>query len=190
MEKRERIIEAARTLFAEKGYKKTNVAMITKAAGLATGTYYLYFKSKDSLFMEIYQEENAKLKKEMMFGIDRDGQPMEVMSKLMALNYEGMLANPILKHWYNRESFAKIEANFKKEKGLDDLSFMNQAFVELIEHWQETGKMRSDMKSDMIMAMFQALIQIDLNKESIGIQFFPELVERMSEFVMMGLERR
>ncbi len=50
---REKIIAAAMRLFAKKGFDKTTVEEIVAEAGVAKGTFYLYFKSKDDLIKEI-----------------------------------------------------------------------------------------------------------------------------------------
>ncbi|NJE84869.1 TetR/AcrR family transcriptional regulator [Thermococcus sp. CX2] len=49
MDTRERILKAAEELFAEKGYDKTTVDEIVEKAGVAKGTFYNYFKSKEEL---------------------------------------------------------------------------------------------------------------------------------------------
>ncbi len=51
---RNKILEAGRKLFSEKGFYKTNSKEIAKAAGVATGTFYMYFKDKKPLFLEIF----------------------------------------------------------------------------------------------------------------------------------------
>lgn len=48
--KREAIIEAARALFAQKGYEETTIADIARAAGVAVGTVYLYFHNKHEIY--------------------------------------------------------------------------------------------------------------------------------------------
>ena len=48
-DKRERILRAATKVFARKGFYATRVSEVAKAAGVADGTIYLYFKSKDEL---------------------------------------------------------------------------------------------------------------------------------------------
>ena len=53
------IYNCGKKLFVENGFKDTNVAKITKMAGMATGTFYNYYSSKDELFMEIYMDDNA-----------------------------------------------------------------------------------------------------------------------------------
>ena len=43
------LLEAARELFSERGYHQTRVDEITGRAGVATGTFYLYFKDKPAI---------------------------------------------------------------------------------------------------------------------------------------------
>ena len=51
--KKESIIASALKLFEEKGFHATKVSDIVKDAGIAQGTFYLYFKSKEDLFRSI-----------------------------------------------------------------------------------------------------------------------------------------
>jgi len=50
---REKIVSAAMELFAKKGFDKSTVDEIVAKAGVAKGTFYLYFKSKDDLIKEL-----------------------------------------------------------------------------------------------------------------------------------------
>src|ERR1700759_5383530 len=47
------VLEAARRIFARLGYSATNVEEIAKEAGMAKGTVYLYFKSKEEVFAAV-----------------------------------------------------------------------------------------------------------------------------------------
>ncbi|HWJ64941.1 MAG TPA: TetR/AcrR family transcriptional regulator [Acidimicrobiales bacterium] len=47
------LLEAARTVFAERGYQATSVAAITDAASTAHGTFYLYFRNKEDVFAQL-----------------------------------------------------------------------------------------------------------------------------------------
>ncbi|MCF2625571.1 TetR/AcrR family transcriptional regulator [Fusobacterium perfoetens] len=55
--KREEIIHAAKKLIIEKGYRKTSVEDITREAGIAKGSFYTYFKSKDYLMETLLIEK-------------------------------------------------------------------------------------------------------------------------------------
>lgn len=187
IDKKMKILKAGRILFAENGFKDTNVSEITKKAGIATGTYYNYYTSKDKLFMDIYLEENVKLKNKIMSEVDLNGQPMEVMAKMMHLNENGMRNNPILKEWYNQDVFSRIEKVYCEETGVDRADFMYDSFIEVIRKWQDEGIMRTDIDAEMIRAIFSALISVDTHKEDVGVQYFPNLMNYLAEFIMKGL---
>jgi AcrR family transcriptional regulator len=50
---RQRIVAAAERVFGEKGYFPASITDITRAAGVAQGTFYLYFSSKREVFIEV-----------------------------------------------------------------------------------------------------------------------------------------
>jgi AcrR family transcriptional regulator/predicted DNA-binding transcriptional regulator AlpA len=51
-EKREMILDAAIALFSEKGYENTKISDITDRMKMGKGTFYIYFKNKEELFLE------------------------------------------------------------------------------------------------------------------------------------------
>jgi len=51
--KRDAIMDAARILFAQKGYEETTIADIAGAAGVAVGTVYLYFRNKHEVYTAV-----------------------------------------------------------------------------------------------------------------------------------------
>ncbi|MGE7948918.1 TetR family transcriptional regulator [Lysinibacillus sp. NPDC093688] len=68
MSKEEKIIQAAIEVFREKGIEKTKVSDIVKAAGIAQGTFYLYFPSRLSVMPAI-----AKVMVEKIIAAINDG---------------------------------------------------------------------------------------------------------------------
>jgi AcrR family transcriptional regulator len=187
VDKKAEILKCGKELFSAKGFKDTNVAEITKMAGIAAGTFYLYFSSKEQLFMDIYLEENVKLKRATMEAVDPNGDPFSVIQELMLRNIQGITSNPILREWYNKDVFARIEEKYRAENGLEKVDFLYGFFIEVVKKWQVEGKLRKDIDSEMIMALFAAIISIDTHKEEIGFQFFPKIQEYLIEFTMKGL---
>jgi len=60
-EKRDRILKAAVKVFAKSGFYATRVSEIAKAAGVADGTIYLYFKNKDDVLITIFEDGITQL---------------------------------------------------------------------------------------------------------------------------------
>ncbi len=59
---RKRLIDAAIKVIGTKGFRKTTVPMITKKAGVGTGTFYLYFKDKSHVFGEAVVKISSELR--------------------------------------------------------------------------------------------------------------------------------
>ena len=60
-DKRERILKAAVKVFARNGFHATRVSEVAKAAGVADGTIYLYFASKEELLVRLFEDRVEKL---------------------------------------------------------------------------------------------------------------------------------
>jgi len=60
-DKRSNIMQAALDLIAEQGFHRTPMAEIAAKAGVAAGTIYRYFESKDSLINELHRELEGKV---------------------------------------------------------------------------------------------------------------------------------
>jgi AcrR family transcriptional regulator len=68
-DRRRGILDAAKKVFASNGYHATGVADIIAAAGIARGTFYLYFESKRAIF-EVLLDEFLELLKERVPRVD------------------------------------------------------------------------------------------------------------------------
>ena len=64
------ILRSARMVFASKGYHQTHVSDIIDAAGIARGTFYLYFDSKAAIFIELLDLALEELRGSIV-GVDR-----------------------------------------------------------------------------------------------------------------------
>ncbi len=65
---RRRLIESAEQVFAELGYHDASIVKITEAAGVAQGTFYLYFASKKEIFDELVRDLNLRVRHAMAEG--------------------------------------------------------------------------------------------------------------------------
>lgn len=186
-DKKTLIYDCAKELFREKGFKDTNISEVTKKAGMAVGTFYNYYPSKEKLFMDIFLEENTKLKQRCFQSLDLDQDPLTTVKQMLKLNMEGIKENPILREWYNKSVYEKLEQVYREENGIGAVDFLYDSFLELVTRWQAQGKIRKDIDSKMIMMIFAAIINVDTHKEEIGLEYFPELLEHMTELIMKSL---
>jgi AcrR family transcriptional regulator len=62
---RRRLLEAAEQVFADLGYHEASIVKITEHAGVALGTFYLYFDSKQSIFEALVLDLNSRVRHSM-----------------------------------------------------------------------------------------------------------------------------
>jgi AcrR family transcriptional regulator len=65
---RRRILDAAEKVFAELGFHAASIVKITEAAGVAQGTFYIYFGSKQAIFEEVLLDLNHRVRQAMAEG--------------------------------------------------------------------------------------------------------------------------
>ncbi len=113
MNKKEKIVHAAIEVFKEKGIEKTKISDIVKLAGIAQGTFYLYFPSKLSVMPAIaevmVEKEMAAVKAQVDESASFSTQLTQVVDaifsftsdyrELQALVYAGLASTEHIKEW-------------------------------------------------------------------------------------------
>jgi TetR/AcrR family fatty acid metabolism transcriptional regulator len=84
-EKRERILGAAVRVFARKGFHATRVSEVARAAGVADGTIYLYFKSKDALLISLFENHLQRLNDYLAQELPRAGSAAEKLKRIVEI---------------------------------------------------------------------------------------------------------
>ncbi|MEJ8303657.1 TetR/AcrR family transcriptional regulator [Saccharibacillus sacchari] len=98
-EKHEAILDSAFEIFGQKGFYETKISDITEHAGIAKGTMYLYFKSKEELFMAVTRRDWDTFLRNLNYRVKHvDG----LLPKLR------QVAEHHLEYYYERKSHGKI----------------------------------------------------------------------------------
>ena len=92
--KRVRIIAAAAKLFGEKGYHDTTTAEIAESAGVAAGTIYIYFSSKEELLVAVFEEFLGRHMEQLREVVEREKTPRDKLIRLLTHGLELMQNNP------------------------------------------------------------------------------------------------
>lgn len=93
MDKKNNLLEAATTIFAEKGYKNASVDEIVEKAETAKGTFYYHFKSKEDLFLSLIDTGIDKLSEKMMIEADKYHNPIQKVEAVIASQYKFFSTN-------------------------------------------------------------------------------------------------
>ena len=87
-DKREAILRAAVRVFARHGYFNAQVADVARHAGVAAGTVYLYFRSKDDLLVSIFERTMHEARTEAREALDGLADPVARLHALARLHLD------------------------------------------------------------------------------------------------------
>ncbi len=95
-DKPQQIIEAAIRVFARNGYYNSRVSDIAREAGIASGTIYLYFKTKDEILVTLFREKMAAFVATGRRAITGERDAIAKIRRLVALHFSVLEKNPAL----------------------------------------------------------------------------------------------
>jgi TetR/AcrR family fatty acid metabolism transcriptional regulator len=87
-DKHEAILRAAIHVFAERGFFQAQVADVARAAGVAAGTVYLYFRSKDHLLISVFERTMREALAEGRAALDGISDARERLRRIARLHLE------------------------------------------------------------------------------------------------------
>lgn len=83
-ETRAALLEAAARAFARRGFHGTSVETVSEAAGFSRGAFYSNFKSKEDLFLALYEERIERRRRELREVMHRAGDPAAGLAQVSA----------------------------------------------------------------------------------------------------------
>jgi AcrR family transcriptional regulator len=166
--RRRQILDAAVALFLDHGYEDTTVASVARSAGIATGTVYMYFASKEHLLEALHDEFHDKLRAAVLdvadelLGEAAHGRPLDqgrAVARLIDALGRSVLAN--------REQCTVIVRYFPRLGADSPALAKDRDFIELLATMLEEGVRRGAAEvSDPAMAaeLIAAGIRVPLGR--------------------------
>jgi TetR/AcrR family fatty acid metabolism transcriptional regulator len=95
-DKPQQIVEAAIRVFARNGYYNSRVSDIAGEAGIASGTIYLYFKTKDEILVTLFRDRMAAFVAHLRREIAAEADPVAKIRRLVGVHFAVLEQNPAL----------------------------------------------------------------------------------------------
>jgi AcrR family transcriptional regulator len=159
-DKRNAILDAATRLFAERGLTAAPTSEISKQAGIAEGTLFTYFKTKDDLINALYREIKLELADAMMSDFPRKKNVRTRLRHVWDRYVHWGIANP-----KQRKVLAQLQVSevlTKESKDAGSAPFVE--FQVMIHDAMEQRVFRNDLPVELISKSLAALVEstIDL----------------------------
>lgn len=184
---RNKLLDEGRRLFAALGLKKTSIEDVTKAVGIAQGSFYLFYSSKEELYCEILQQEERVIRSQLIeHFFAQDHITREMFKQFLRRSFAVMEENPFIRQMYDEDAmesvFRKLPEDKLQELFTDDSAF----FVPLIVRGQQQGWMAA-RNPETIVSLIRSIVLLAMQKRQIGEERYEETIELLIELVASGL---
>ncbi len=123
MDKKQALKTAAYNVFSKKGYKEAGISEIAKQAGVAVGSFYNYYSGKEAIFLDVYVEENSRVRQAMMDDIDWQQDLVKLVRQIFEQSRSLVSSNKILAEWHNPAISRTLRSYYSSGKGKSTNTF-------------------------------------------------------------------
>ncbi|WP_276300250.1 TetR/AcrR family transcriptional regulator [Halorussus lipolyticus] len=194
--------ETGRELFARYGLDKTTIGDLTDPAGIANGTFYRFYDSKEQLYFEILRDEGEHLATELVAeSFERVGDaedagdedsldPEEAIVAFLTLLCEEIETNPLVRRLVVDDDLSRLMAQFSGEELREERSQSLSYIVPYVEKWQAEGRLREG-DPEVLSAAMGVVKFVAYRKDDFGDETFYRAVrDALIEAVAVGMTTR
>ncbi|WP_406661625.1 TetR/AcrR family transcriptional regulator [Methanolobus sp. ZRKC3] len=161
-DKRTAIMDAALKLFTERGFHGTSTALISKEAGVSTGSLFNYFATKEELINSLYFEVKSRLSACVRTGLEPEASFEEQMRQLWSNFISCGVNNPEEFHFVGQFCSSPYITKLTREEATKEYEFIRT----LIDEGFRSEKTK-DHSMELTMAIFyqssRAVVELILN---------------------------
>jgi TetR/AcrR family fatty acid metabolism transcriptional regulator len=158
-DKHRQIIDAAVRVFARNGYYNSRVSDIAREAGIASGTIYLYFKTKDEILVTLFREKMAGWVAFVRSEIAGEADAVAKIRRLVALHFSVLEKDPALAEVVQVE--LRQGHKFFRGASAHEVSAYYELIGSVLEEGQAAGVIRRDLSVKLATkALFGAMDQV------------------------------
>ena len=149
---RGKVLEAARTLFGERGYDAATIRDIAKGAGMSTGAVFANFQDKSELFEAVLAENLAGTLEAFQAAAKDDGRSSDRLTAALSVGYHrGLDHLPLVQAIFARAWFQPEDANERQRA-------MARPFVEAIAGVLQAGIREGELRQDTDVTLMTRMI--------------------------------
>lgn len=184
---RQKLLNEARQSFEKMGLKKTSIEDLTKPLGIAQGSFYLFFNSKEELYFELIQEEEERIRNTLLeLFAPTETCSKEGMKRFLLQSFRMIEESPLLRQMMSQgdieQLFRKLPPSLLEHHFTED----HDALQPYIAAWQKEGIL-VDAASETIVSMIRSLMLLTLHKNEIGEKHFSTTIDLLVEVLATGI---
>lgn len=186
----ETLMDEGKQLFSRFGLKKTSVGELAKAAGIAPGSFYTFFDSKETLFFEIMEKEEEKIRSRFIqLDFTREADVKESMKKFLFQMLSMVEENELLRQLLLDKNYDALLRKLPPQKFEEHLHKDSDSIGVILSKWKEI-RVAQGIEAEALAGLFRALFTISLHKQEVGEEIYPKTMELLVDLIVEGLIKK
>lgn len=174
--------EKGQKLFEKQGLKKTSVDELTEAVGISKGAFYLFYQSKEELFLEILEELEADLRARIFnFSIHPQEDARQLMASLLNSALVTWNRYPLLKN-FGRADYEYLTRKLPPERIQAHANRDNEFVNDFVKRIKREG-IRVKASPRLISNLMKSLFFISLHRDELGERDYLETMTVLTSLV-------
>jgi TetR/AcrR family fatty acid metabolism transcriptional regulator len=160
-EKYHKILEAAVVIFAKHGFSHSTVSQIAQQAGVADGTIYLYFKSKDDILVQFYAYKTCEVFKRFREAVKQAAGAEKKLRNLVHIHLEEFQKDINMAIVYQAETHQhqRLAQDIIKEMS----KMYRDIITDILELGQQAGHFRRNLYVGLVMRLITGAVDEVIN---------------------------
>jgi AcrR family transcriptional regulator len=180
---KEQLMEIGFSLFSVHGLKKTSVKDLTDAVGIAQGSFYLFFSSKEELYFEIIEREEQTIKEMLLQEIKgKDKIESGDFAQFLLRGLELVRNNPIIRRVYFEGELDMLMRKLPKERIENHMERDAHVLFPLLDEWEKKGVLK-ETNRDVIMSVIRAYYFALVHEQQLGSAHVLETAQFLAEAI-------
>lgn len=183
---RQCLLTKGKELFIKYGLDKTTIDDLVQACGIAKGSFYKFFSSKEELFYVILQHQDEITGQLLGGHLKKDLPPKELVSSFLHMAFKLADENPLLQQWFQEGEPERIIRKLPKHLIKDFSQDNTEKGIAFVQALIQQGVLK-EQNPAVINGVLHAILLLRLHKEELGTDLFPKIMDVIIDYIADGL---
>ena len=179
---RKRLLKEAYKQFSAYGLRKTNIEELAEAAKISKGAFYLFYESKEALFMDVAEEAEQRYRHKMLATANLPGpSPRARLCAVFKTAFDLLTTMPVLQ-FFRSSDYDLLFRKIPVEKLQEHLASDRVFFEELVNHCQNAG-IPIRVQPEEISRLLYPLVLAILHEDDLSLDNFGGSIDLLLELI-------
>ena len=183
---RKTLINKGKELFSKYGLKKTSITELTNTAGIAQGTFYNFFDSKEELYFEILEQEESNSAKYLENIVKSSKSSKESIKKIIKCTFNLFEKNQFIRRIFESKDYDLMLRKLPNNKLENHQKNDSLRVLNTIMNMKQKDEL-IDTSPEVIAGLLRGISILSFHQDEIGREIYPEVVDLLAEIVSNGL---